>query len=258
LGAVGELHIGGVALARGYLNAPDLTANKFIPHPFGDVPGARLYKTGDLVRYRSDGNIEFLGRIDQQVKIRGFRVEPGEIEAILGQHPGVAEAVVVAQEDERGDKRLVAYVVCRENPEPAPAEMRSFLKSKLPGYMIPSAFVRLKALPLTPNGKLDRKALPAADPSAVAFGETFIVPGTPAERTIAEIWTQVLKLEKVGIHDDFFDLGGHSLLATQVVSRVRDAFQLELPVRVLFEKPTIEELALTIEEAIIAEIESQP
>jgi acyl carrier protein len=256
-GVPGELHIGGAGLARGYLNRPEHTAEKFIPNPFSDEPGARLYKTGDLVRYLPEGNIEFLRRIDQQVKIRGFRIELGEIKTVLSKHPAVREAVVVARDDNPGDKRLVAYVVPRREPVPTISELRSFLKEKLPEHMVPSAFVFLDTLPLTPNGKVDRKVLPAPDRQTATQENPLVPPSTSGQKMIAEIWAKVLKVDRVGIHDNFFDLGGHSLLATQVISRLRDAFQLELPVRVLFERPTIEELALTVEEAIIEEMESQ-
>jgi acyl-CoA synthetase (AMP-forming)/AMP-acid ligase II/acyl carrier protein len=272
IGVPGELYIGGDGLARGYLNGSELTAEKFLPDPFSKEPGARLYKTGDLARYLPDGNIQFLGRLDHQVKIRGFRIELGEIETILSRHPAIRETVVVAREEVenpksetctqqsrsiQNPKSLAAYVVT--NPEQAPtvSELRAFLKQKLPEYMVPSAFVFLDALPLTANGKIDRKALPLPDQRRLELQEVYVAPRTPTEEMIAEIWAEVLKLDKVGIHDNFFELGGHSLLATQVISRLRDAFQLELPVRVLFERPTIEELALTVEEAIIEEMESQ-
>jgi acyl carrier protein len=249
LGVPGELYIGGAGLARGYLNRPDLTAEKFIPNPFSDELGARLYKTGDLVRYLPDGNIEFLGRIDHQVKIRGFRIELGEIEAVLSHHPIVQEAVAVVREDRSGDKRLVAYVVPNQKSLPKIHELRNFLQQKLPDYMVPSAFVMLDALPLTPNGKVDRKALPAPDQTRPELEETFVAPRTPIEQELTEIWADVLKLEKVGIYDSFFALGGHSLRATQIISRIHDAFQVELPLRCLFETSTIAGLAMAIEQA---------
>jgi amino acid adenylation domain-containing protein len=247
VGVPGELHVGGDGLARGYLNRPELTAEKFIPNPFSDASGARLYKTGDLARYLPDGNIEFLGRIDHQVKIRGFRIELGEIETVLGKIPGIREAVVIVHEDE-ADKRLVTYVVASQDPIPTSGELRSFLKSKLPDYMIPSTFVFLDALPLTSNGKLDRRALPAPDHHSSELKETFVAPRTPTEKTIAEIWAQTLRQELVGIHYNFFDLGGHSLLATRVISRVRQAFGIELPLRALFENPTVAGLAAQVEQ----------
>jgi amino acid adenylation domain-containing protein len=249
IGVQGELHIGGAGVARGYLNRPELTAEKFIPDPFSAAPGARLYKTGDLARYRPDGNIEFLGRADHQVKIRGFRIELGEIEAALGQHPAVREAVVLAREDAAGEKRLVSYVVADREPLPTTTDLRNFLKEKLPEYMVPAVFVLLDALPLMPNGKVDRWALPAPDRSRPELDKAFVAPRTPTEELLAEIWAQLLDIERVGIHDNFFDLGGHSLLATQLVSRMREAFQVEIPLRRLFEVPTVAGLAESIEAA---------
>lgn len=247
VGVPGELHIGGAGLARGYLNRPELTAESFIPNPFSYGSGARLCKAGDLARYLPDGNIEFLGRLDHQVKIRGFRIELGEIEAVLGQHPDVRETAVLAREGKPGDKRLVAYVVPRDVQVPAIIELRRFLKEKLPDYMVPSAFVLLDALPLTPNGKVDRRALPVPDMTRPEQEKAYVAPHTPAQEVLAGIWAEVLKLEPVGIHDDFFDLGGHSLLATQVISRVRDAFHVELSLPSLFEGPTVAGLAEIIE-----------
>jgi acyl-coenzyme A synthetase/AMP-(fatty) acid ligase len=185
IGIAGNLYIGGVGLARGYLNRPDLTAEKFIPDPFGVKPGARLYKTGDLARHLADGSIEFLGRADHQVKVRGFRIELGEIEAVLCQHPVVRESFVVAEEDATGEKRLVAYVVTER--QLTPSELRSFLKAKLPEYMVPAAFVPLDALPLTPNGKVDRRALPASDRTRPDLEKEYAAPRTPAEELVAEV-----------------------------------------------------------------------
>ncbi|HEX6288974.1 MAG TPA: amino acid adenylation domain-containing protein, partial [Herpetosiphonaceae bacterium] len=266
VGVPGELHIGGVQLARGYNGRPDLTAERFIPDPFsrgvpcpegtrpGTRPGARLYKTGDLARYREDGTIEFLGRIDQQVKLRGFRVELGEIEAVLLRHPDVREAVVLAREDTAGEKRLVAYVIEQrtteqtENQEPGTlhAQLRAFLADCLPDYMIPAAFVTLSAFPLTPNGKVDRKALPAPDRSALGLAPLEL-PRTPTEELIAAIWQQVLGVAHVGVHDNFFSLGGHSLLATQILSRVRETFAVELTLAELFNTPMVAGMAEQIE-----------
>ena len=245
IGVAGHMHIGGVSLARGYLNRPELTAERFIPDPFSAEPGARMYKTGDVARYLPDGNIEFLGRVDHQVKIRGFRIELGEIEAALGQHPAVREAVVLAREDMPGEKRLVAYVVGNSTAD----ELRGFLKDKLPEYMVPAVFVPLDALPLLSNGKTDRRALPEPDRTRPELDEAFAAPRTPTEELLAGIWAQLLDLERVGVHDNFFDLGGHSLLATQAVSRIREAFQIELPLRLLFEVPTVAGLADSIEAA---------
>ncbi|MGH8770750.1 MAG: non-ribosomal peptide synthetase, partial [Burkholderiales bacterium] len=238
IGVPGELYIGGAGLARGYLNRPQLTAEKFVSHPF--KAHARLYKTGDLARYRQDGQIEFLGRLDHQIKLRGYRIELGEIEATLVQHPQVREAAVLVREDHPQDQRLVAYVVPIDSSSPASAdELRSFLKTLLPDYMLPSSFVALDQMPLTPNGKLDRKALPIPDQTRADFEESFVAPRTPNEEMLAAIWAEVLKLERVGIHDNFFDLGGHSLLATQIVSRTRKTFSVESSLRDLFEQPTV-------------------
>ncbi|MBD0308416.1 MAG: amino acid adenylation domain-containing protein, partial [Microcoleus sp. T1-bin1] len=246
IGVPGELYIGGDNLARGYLNRPELTAEKFIPNPFDTQAKTRLYKTGDLARYLPDGNIEFIGRIDGQVKIRGFRIELGEIEAVLGQHPDIAQAVVVAREDEMAQKRLVAYLISEQKQAPTHKEIRNFLTSKLPEYMVPSAFVILKSFPLTSNGKVDRRALPAPDEMRPELTENFVAPRTNIEEVLAAIWAEVLKIEKVGIYDNFFELGGHSLLATQVISRVRQAFQVELPLHRLFESATFADFAVAI------------
>ena len=248
IGVVGEICIGGSGVARGYLNQPKLTQEKFIADPFSIDPGARLYKTGDLARYLPDGNIEFLGRIDNQVKIRGFRIELGEIESVLGQHSGVRQSAVIVREDTVDERLLVAYVVAIDDPAPSINDLRSFLKAKLPEYMIPSAFVFLESLPLTTNGKVDRKALPVPDQTRPELDAIFMSPRTPMEEMLAEIWAEVLKVEGIGIHDNFFDLGGHSLLATQVVSRMRRAVQVEIPLRALFESPTVVGLAARIEE----------
>ena len=219
IGAAGELYIGGAGLARGYLGRADLTAERFLPDPFGGA-GARLYRTGDLARHRADGDIEFLGRIDHQVKIRGFRIELGEIEAALSRIAGVREAAVLAREDQPGDKRLVAYVAGREGTTPAAGELRAALQAHLPDYMLPSAFVTLDALPLTANGKVDRKALPAPDLGALQ-AHRYVAPRTATEAALCRIWAQTLGLERVGVEDNFFELGGHSLLAVQVISRIR-------------------------------------
>jgi acyl-coenzyme A synthetase/AMP-(fatty) acid ligase/acyl carrier protein len=244
-GATGELCIGGVGLARGYLNRPELTAEKFIPNPFNGGPGERLYRTGDLARYLPDGNVEFLGRMDHQVKVRGHRVELGEIEAVLRGHPQVSEALVLPREDGPAGKRLVAYVVSIQDRVEV-GELRTFLKARLPEYMIPLTFAFLDSLPLTPSGKIDRRALPKPDQSRPELESAFVAPRTRTEELLAGIWAEVLKLEGVGIHDNFFELGGHSLLATQVISRVRKAFQVELPLRSLFETPTVAGLAARV------------
>jgi amino acid adenylation domain-containing protein len=245
VGVHGELYIGGPGVARGYLNRPELTAEKFVDNPFTDEPSAKLYRTGDIVRYLADGQIEFIGRVDNQVKIRGFRIELGEIEIELSKHPSVREALVLAREDAPGDKRLVAYVLTEGDAVNA-SDLRIFLREKMPEYMVPSVIVTMESFPLTPNGKVDRKALPKPDYSA--SGQTFVMPSTETEKKIVAIWTEVLGLEKVGIHDNFFELGGHSLLATQTISRLRKAFQVDVPLRVLFETPTIAQVAVWVEE----------
>jgi len=257
IGVPGELYVGGVGVGRGYLHEPRKTAQAFIPDPFSSEPGARLYRTGDLVYYCPDGSLEFLGRIDHQVKVRGFRIELGDIETVLISHPEVHEAVVLAREEEPGDKRLVAYVVPNDGRDPAIGELRHFLRDNLPEYMVPSAFVTLETLPLTPNGKVDRRALPSPDGTNSELEDAFVAPRTPAEETLAEIWAQVLGLERVGVHNDFFALGGHSLLATQVISRARQAFQIELPVRILFEASTVADLAEGIESVRMVTQDSQ-
>ncbi len=241
VGVAGELHVGGVQVARGYRGRAALTAERFVPDPFGADAGSRLYRTGDRARWRADGAIEYLGRIDFQVKVRGFRIEPGEIEAVLRRHEGVADCVVLARA-EAGEPRLVAYVVGEAGAE----ALRAHVRASLPEYMVPAAFVRLDALPLMPNGKLDRKALPAPDPASVE--DQYVAPRTPAEEVLAGIWAETLRLERVGVEEGFFDLGGHSLLATRVVSRIRALFGVELPLRALFEGPTVAELAVRVEE----------
>ncbi len=246
VGVSGELYIGGDGLGRGYLNRPDLTAEKFVADPFSTESGARMYRTGDLCRYLADGTLDYLGRVDNQVKVRGFRIELGEIESVLLQHAGVVDAVVLAREDSPGDRRLVGYVV-RQDAGLSVSDLREHLKAKLPEYMVPSAFVFLEALPLTVNGKVDRKALPK--PEGTGLDEAYVAPRTPIEEGLAEIWRSVLSVEAVGIDDNFFELGGHSLLATQVISRVRNTFQVDVPLRALFESPTIAELAQQVEQS---------
>ncbi|MEG4235607.1 amino acid adenylation domain-containing protein [Microcoleus sp. Pol11C3] len=249
IGEPGELHIGGVGLARGYLKRPDLTEQKFIPNPFSDKSASRLYKTGDLARYLPDGNIEFLGRIDNQVKIRGFRIELGEIEAVLSAHPIVDAVAVIDREDIPNEERLVAYIVPKKDEinQVSAKSMRNYLADHLPDYMIPSAFITLPVLPITPNGKIDRRALPAPSRRGSELEENLVAPRTPIEEVLAEIWVEVLRIERVGISDNFLELGGHSLLAIQVISQVRDALGLELPLRCLFEAPTVAELAQYVE-----------
>jgi len=240
IGVPGELHIGGECLARGYLNRSELTAQRFISVPLHTGEAARLYKTGDLARFLSDGNIEFLGRSDFQVKIRGFRVETGEVEAVLKLHPAVQQALVMAREDRPGDKRLVAYVTLRDGGI-ASSELRSYLAQKLPEYMVPAAFVVLEKLPLSRNGKVDRKALPAPDLQAAAG--RFVAPETLAEKVLAKIWGEALGLEQVGLHDNFFDLGGHSLLLLRVQPKLCGALKTSISIVEMFQYPTIRSLA---------------
>jgi len=253
IGVPGELYIGGDGLARGYCNRRELTAEKFIPHSFSKEPGARLYKTGDLVRYLPDGNIEFLGRIDHQVKIRGFRIELGEIESVLSQHPAVQQTVVLAREDIRGEKGLVAYVVSNQQSTPTINDLRTFLKQKLPDYMVPSAFVVLDSLPLTPNGKLDHHALPEPGRARPDLEEGFVAPRTPLEESVARIWAEALGLEAVGIYDNFFELGGDSLTATKLAWKMSTALELDIPVRLLFLHQDIATLAETIQKGRVPE-----
>jgi amino acid adenylation domain-containing protein len=243
IGVPGELHIGGIGLARGYHNRPELTAEKFIPDPFRKEPGARLYKTGDLARYLPDGAIEYLGRLDHQVKIRGFRIELGEIESVLTELPGVREAVVVAREDAPGDKRLVAYLTAKNGLLPKDSELRGVLQAKLPAHMVPSAFIILERFPLTPNGKVDRKALPEPRDFSQSLGGHSLLPRNELERTIAAIWQEVLHLEKVGIEDSFFHLGGHSLLLVHIQNKLEKALDKPLLMMDLFRYPTISSLA---------------
>jgi natural product biosynthesis luciferase-like monooxygenase protein len=243
VGVSGELHIGGGGLALGYLNRPELTVEKFIPNPFSHEPGALLYKTGDLATYLPDCRIEFLGRLDQQVKIRGYRIELEEIEAALNQHPAVKEAVILAREDQQGDRRLVAHVVMRKEVQASVKELRQHLRQKLPDYMVPSNFMTVDALPLTPNGKIDRKALLSFEVARSLPSAEWVAPHSQLERIIAEVWKQALSLEKVGIHDNIFDLGGHSLLMAQIHSRLREILKVDLPFIKVLEHPTISSLA---------------
>jgi aspartate racemase len=258
----GELHIGGVGLARGYLNQPELTVEKFIPNPFNNSKfknssqSNRLYKTGDLARYLPDGNIEFLGRIDQQVKIRGFRIEPGEIEAALNQHKSVREAIVVAREDISGDspkssqdKHLVAYVVTHQEPAPTTSELRNFLIKLLPNYMVPSIFVMLDALPLTPNGKVDRPALPAPDQERPDLERAFVAPRDTVELQLTQMWTEILGIHPIGVTDNFFDLGGHSLNAMRLFTQIKKIFGFDLPLATLFQAPTVEQQANILQQS---------
>ena len=251
VGVSGEIYIGGAGVARGYLKRAELTAEKFLPDPYSGEPGGRMYRTGDSGRYLESGNIEFLGRKDHQVKIRGFRVELGEIEAALVEHPKIRQAVVLAREDEPGDKRLVAYVVPEPESEESNngsgrvglqmSELREHLLGKLPEYMVPTAYVQLKGIPLTPNGKIDRKSLP--EPDKDIREQEYVGPRNATEETLCRLWQEVLRRERVGIHDNFFNIGGHSLLAVQVISRIKQTFTVEMPLSVLFAAPTVARMA---------------
>lgn len=256
IGVPGELYIAGKCLARGYLYREELTRERFLPCPFSDEPGARMYKTGDLVRYRSDGELEYIGRIDQQVKIRGFRIELGEIEMALGRHPEVQACVVTALDDAQENKQLVAYIVAKTHAHPTIATIRDFLKERLPDYMLPSALVCLPEFPLTPNGKVDYKALPNPESTRSSEERALIPPGTPVERRLVEIVAPLLGLEQAGISvdDNFFLIGGNSLMGVQFVAQVADAFGIEFPLRTLFENPTVQLLARTIEQIILMKI----
>lgn len=254
IGVPGGLYLAGAGLARGYLNRPDLTAEKFVPNPFSVRGGERMYRTGDRVRWRADGDLEFMGRLDDQVKIRGFRIELGEIEAALREHGGVRQAVVIAREDETRDRRLVAYFVPEQVDEKSEngsrraeqriSELREHLLGKLPEYMMPSAYVQLEELPLNRNGKIDRKNLPQPDKDTP--GQEYVGPRSATEETLCRIWQEVLRREHVGIHDNFFKIGGHSLLAARVAARMRESFKLDIPLRRMFESPTIAQLAEVI------------
>jgi acyl carrier protein len=261
VGVPGEMYVGGAGVTKGYLNRPELTTERFIPSPFekdevipptplnkgGTQGGAKLYKTGDLARYLPKGELEYLGRIDNQVKIRGFRIELGEIEALLASHPQIWETVVIVRDDTTGDKRLVAYIVPQSEKTITINEIRQFLKAKLPSYMVPNAFVILDALPLTANGKIDRRALPPSESSSEP-SEKYVAPRNPIEDILVNVWSEILKVEKVGINDNFFELGGHSLLATKLVAQIRDRLKIELPLRQLFNTATLAELAQGIEQ----------
>jgi hypothetical protein len=248
LGVPGELYIGGDGLAREYLNRPTLTAERFIPNPFdrNTLPG-RLYRTGDLVRWLGDGNLEFLGRTDEQVKVRGFRVELGEVEAALRTHPSVSEAAVITREDKSGSKHLIAYVAPHSGAAVDRGELRSWLEQKLPAYMLPAHYVALAELPLTANGKVDRRALPTPESLSVATTRAITAPRNALEKRLLEIWSELLERNHLSVEDNFFHLGGHSLLATQLVSRIGIVFGIELPVRCVFENPSIAGLSAAIQ-----------
>jgi amino acid adenylation domain-containing protein len=249
IGAPGELYIGGESLARGYLSRPDLTAESFVPNPFAQTLGARLYRTGDSARFLPDGTVEFLGRLDDQVKIRGFRIELGEIEAALHQFPAVKQCVVVAREDRPGNKYLAAYIVANGQAKTSGAALSDFLRQRLPEHMIPAAFVMMDKLPVTTNGKLDRQSLPVPDESQLPRATEFLAPRSPVEESLVQVWQDVLGIERVGVHDNFFALKGNSLLVVRLISRLRQMFQVDLPLNLLFEAPTVAQLAVSIAQA---------
>ena len=254
-GTPGELCIGGASVARGYRNQPELTAERFVRDPFSRDPAARMYRTGDLVRRLPEGDIAFLGRLDDQVKIRGYRIEPGEVTHALKRKCGVRDGVVVARDDGADGKRLVAYWVAANEAAPSPEDLVQFLRSLVPDYMVPSAFVRLEQLPLTPNGKIDRGALPAPEEPATA-SEAYVSPRTPVERDVAEILAPLLDLERVSVDANFFLLGGHSLLGTQLIARLRDHFDIELSLKALFEAPTVAGLSAEVERLILEKLDA--
>ena len=255
-GTAGDLYIGGVGLARGYRNRPDLTAERFVGNPYSEAPGDRLYKTGDLARLLPDGQIAFIGRIDDQVKIRGFRVELSEITNTLSRHPAIREAVVIAREDKPGQKRLVAYVVLRPGIVVTNAGLRQFLGHDLPDYMMPAAFVTMDSLPLGPSGKVDRSELPSLADGNILRDETFVSPRNPTEEQTAAIIAELLGLERVGVNDNFFLLGGNSLLATQVIARVRESFDIEVTLLNVFDNPTVAGIATLVEQLVIERVEA--
>jgi amino acid adenylation domain-containing protein len=255
-GAAGELCIGGLGVARGYLNRPEQTAKQFVSDPFSAEPSARLYRTGDLARYLDDGEIAYLGRIDEQIKILGHRIEPNEIEAVLDRHPAIASSVVIARGAACEEKRLAAYLVMSNGTTPAAAGLRGFLQSELPDYMVPSVFVKLPAVPLTANGKVDRAALPEPNAENTLRDEEFIRPRTPIEQRLATTLCALLNLSEVSVNDNFFLLGGHSLLGTQLIVKIRSTFGVDLALRTLFDAPTIAELSAEIEQQIIAKVEN--
>ena len=254
IGVPGELHVGGVGLAKGYLGRPDMTREAFIHDPFSEGSRDHLYKTGDQVRYLPDGNIEFLGRIDAQVKVRGFRIELGEIETALGQHADVQECAVLAREDQPGDRRLVGYYVSANNSELTAGELKGYLREQLPDYMVPAIFVQLETMPLTPSAKIDRAALPAPDATRPELEREYVAPTTPTEEILVALCAELLAIDRVGIYDSFFDLGGHSLLATQLLSHMREELGVELPLRTIFEHPLVAELAVEVDRAKASQV----
>jgi len=255
-GGAGEIFIGGANVGRGYLNRPDLTSEKFIPNPFSAQPGARLYRTGDLARQLPNGDIAYLGRADEQIKILGNRIEPAEIEAAIDRHPAVASSVVVARSVDCSERRLTAYVTMRNGSTPSATELRGFLQSSLPDYMLPAMFVKLDRLPLTANGKIDRVSLPAPSTENRLRDNDFIAPRSPVEKRLAAIICSLFNVNEVSVNDNFFLLGGHSLLGAQLIVKMRSAFGIDLALRTLFDAPTIAALSWEIERLIIARIEN--
>lgn len=260
IGEIGELYIGGASLSRGYLHRPDLTAERFIWHPFSDVPGARLYRTGDLARFLPDGQIAFLGRNDSQIKIRGYRIESDEIVSALNSHPAIEASVVMATDNEEssGDKSLIAYIVPATGAQVNVTALQEHLRTRLPDYMIPTTFVRLEALPLTPNGKVDRRALPAPTTANTLRDEARSEPQpyTVVEERVSKIASSLLRLDRVGLDDNFFLLGGHSMLGTQIIAQIADTFGVDIPLRTLFDGPTVRELSAEVERLIVSQLES--
>jgi acyl carrier protein len=248
IGVAGELYISGDGVARGYLKRPELTAERFLPNPWSGARSARMYRTGDLARYRGDGSIEYLGRIDHQIKLRGFRIELGEIETALREHEEIKEAVVLLHDDNEVDATLVAYISPLTTLTVSPEQLRAYLGRFLPAYMVPGVIIELATFPLTPNGKIDRQALPDPDREQRMVGTAFVPPQTELQEQLAEIWYQLLKLSHISIYDNFFDLGGHSLLITRLAARIRNTFEVNIPLRDLFEAPTIELMASRIEQ----------
>ena len=255
IGEAGEMYIGSASLAQGYLNRPELTDERFIPHPFSSDPTARLYKTGDLVRYLPDGQLAFIGRADDQIKIRGYRIEPGEIVAALNRYPAIQASVVVAREDGGGEKRLVAYIVAASEASLTPAALQEHLRGFVPDYMVPATFVCLETLPVTPNGKVDRAALPAPDATNTLHSDVTAEPMSQLEMQVAEMVAGLLNIPEVGVDDNFFMLGGHSMLGIQLVTLISETFGVELALRTLFEAPTVRQLSAEIEQRLVAKLE---
>jgi acyl-CoA synthetase (AMP-forming)/AMP-acid ligase II/acyl carrier protein len=253
--AAGEIYVGGAGVARGYLNRPELTRERFVKDPFSNDPYARLYRTGDLARYLANGEIAYVGRIDEQIKILGHRIEPNEIVSALDRHPHIQSSLVLAREEICRERHLVAYVILHPAAQTSAADLRSFLEKELPQCMVPALFVRLETMPLTQNGKVDRAALPPPNSDNTLRDEEFTPARTPVEERLAVMLSVLLGLEQVSVHDNFFMLGGHSLLGTQLISQIRGAFGIELPLRTLFESPTIEQLSHEIERLVVAQIE---